>query len=104
MVQRIADVLHYEAHLFLRAFLTNNNRRMMVGIREKVRNFAADSPTQESWLCGGRGARQKQRYSLSKGHAAMDINTSELDHITDKLAGALMDIGKQLGDTMRYGR
>ena len=90
MVQRIADVLHYEAHLFLRAFLTNNNRRMMVGIREKVRNFAADSPTQESWLCGGRGARQKQRYSLSKGHAAMDINTSELDHITDKLAGALM--------------
>ncbi len=34
----------------------------------------------------------------------MDINTSELDHITDKLAGALMDIGKQLGDTMRYGR
>ena len=34
MVQRIADVLHYEAHLFLRAFLTNNNRRMMVGIWE----------------------------------------------------------------------
>ena len=28
------SVLHYEAHLFLRAFLTNNNRRMMVGLSE----------------------------------------------------------------------
>ena len=34
----------------------------------------------------------------------MDINTSELDHITDKLAGALMDIGKRLGELIRYGR
>jgi len=49
MVQRIADVLHYEAHLFLRAFLTNNNRRMMLGIWEKVRNFAMFSASQK-WV------------------------------------------------------
>ena len=35
------SVLHYEAHLFLRAFLTNNNRRMMVGVWEKVCTFVA---------------------------------------------------------------
>ena len=49
MVQRIADVLHYEAHLFLRVFLTYNNRRMMVGVLEKVCTFAMFSASQ-NWV------------------------------------------------------
>ena len=48
------QVLHLEAHLFLCAFLTNNNRRMMVGVREKVRNFASFSAAQKwvAWRAG----------------------------------------------------
>lgn len=43
------QVLHLEAHLFLRVFLTYNNGRMMVGVRKKVRTFAMFSASQ-NWV------------------------------------------------------
>jgi hypothetical protein len=47
------SVLHYEAHLFLRVFLTYNNRRKMMGVWEKVCTFVAEiSPLQlKGYVC-----------------------------------------------------